>query len=367
MRFDGIPKISIARDTINKVLSEMDQNTTIGLMVYGHRTKGECNDIELIIPPATHVGDLIVDSVMAINPRGKTPLTDATRQAAEFMKHTENKVTIILITDGKETCEADPCALSAELEATGIDFTAHVVGLGLSKEEGQSVSCIAENTGGIYTEADNTEELTKALVVTLAEREPAPDIGTLSLSNLTADPLTIQSSSFVDVEWTGQRGLEDRIFIVHASEDTPIDRQRLYTSVNPSSNTNTVRIPTPVSPGNYRLGYWEKQSNSFLAFIPIDVTQYETSLTLSAPTAAVSSFVNVTWAGPGRKGDTIFFVNANNESPVDSNRLYSGIDPTSDSTIVRVPTPAVAGIYRLGYWHEEAQAFLAFIPITVNQ
>ena len=67
---------------------------------------------------------------------GKTPLTEAVRQAASTLKSTEAKATVILITDGIETCEADPCALGAELEASGVDFTAHVVGFGLTAEEG---------------------------------------------------------------------------------------------------------------------------------------------------------------------------------------------------------------------------------------
>ena len=48
---------------------------------------------------------------------GKTPLTAAVKQAAEALKYTEDKATVILITDGLETCEADPCALGKELEA----------------------------------------------------------------------------------------------------------------------------------------------------------------------------------------------------------------------------------------------------------
>ena len=81
---------------------------------------------------------------------GKTPLSAAVKQAAEALKYTEDKATVILITDGLETCEADPCALGKELEQSGVDFTAHVVGFGLTAEEGKQVACLAENTGGKY-------------------------------------------------------------------------------------------------------------------------------------------------------------------------------------------------------------------------
>lgn len=54
------------------------------------------------------------------------------------------------MTDGIETCEADPCALAAELEASGVDFTAHVIWIWSEPRRGTEVACIAENTGRRY-------------------------------------------------------------------------------------------------------------------------------------------------------------------------------------------------------------------------
>jgi Ca-activated chloride channel family protein len=97
------------------------------------------------------------------------------RQAATELKSTEEKSTVVLITDGIETCQGDPCALGAELEASGVDFTAHVVGFGLTAEEGAKVACLAENTGGKYITAGNLDSLTTALKTTVvAAPDPAP-------------------------------------------------------------------------------------------------------------------------------------------------------------------------------------------------
>ena len=73
---------------------------------------------------------------------GKTPLTDAVKQAAEALKYTEDKATVILITDGLETCSADPCALAKELEQSGVDFTTHVVGFDVSAHLGNARSAV---------------------------------------------------------------------------------------------------------------------------------------------------------------------------------------------------------------------------------
>jgi Ca-activated chloride channel homolog len=173
-QIDGRAKLEIAREALASVLTGIPAETELGLMAYGHREKGSCEDIELVVPPATGTAGAITDAANAMKFLGKTPLTEAVRRAAGELKSTEAKATVILITDGIETCEADPCALGAELEASGVDFTAHVVGFGLTAEEGATVACLAENTGGKYIEAKDAGSLVDALKTTVVVAEPVP-------------------------------------------------------------------------------------------------------------------------------------------------------------------------------------------------
>jgi Ca-activated chloride channel family protein len=131
-QIDGRTKIDIAREALSGVIAKLPADTEMGLMAYGHREKGSCDDIEIIVEPATGTGPAILEAANALQFIGKTPLTESVRRAALALRSTEEKATVILITDGIETCAADPCALGAELEATGVDFTAHVVGFGLT-------------------------------------------------------------------------------------------------------------------------------------------------------------------------------------------------------------------------------------------
>ena len=178
-QIDGRAKLEIAREALTSVLAGIPADTELGLMAYGHREKGSCEDIELVVAPAPGTAAAISDAANAMQFLGKTPLSEAVRRAAAELKSTEEKATVILITDGVETCEADPCALGAELEASGVDFTAHVVGFGLSEEEGQAVACLAENTGGKYIQASDAGQLVEALkttvVVVAPEPEPVPE------------------------------------------------------------------------------------------------------------------------------------------------------------------------------------------------
>lgn len=174
-QIDGTAKITIARDAIAGMLDGWPEGREIGLTVYGHTREGDCGDIETVLAPGP-LDRTAFDAALAdVTPRGKTPLTEATRRAARALSHEDTPATVILVTDGRETCNADPCAAAETLERTGTDFTAHVIGFGIGAEAGDDLSCLAEATGGRYLAAANADELVDALEVAAApEPEPQP-------------------------------------------------------------------------------------------------------------------------------------------------------------------------------------------------
>lgn len=166
-KIDGRAKLEIARETLKKVLPTIPADLELGLMAYGHREKGNCADIELIVPPAAGTADEISKVADKLQFLGKTPLSESVRMAAEDLRYAESKSTVILITDGIETCDADPCAVARALEESGVDFTVHVVGFGLTEEEGRKVACLADETGGKYIQASDADGLEDALKTTV--------------------------------------------------------------------------------------------------------------------------------------------------------------------------------------------------------
>lgn len=171
----GTTKIEAARTAVAAMLDAWPAGTQLGLMAYGHRRKGDCSDIELLRAPADVDAAAVRGVVAGLNPKGMTPIGAAVRQAAEALKFTEHKATVILVSDGEETCDADPCALGAELEQLGIDFTAHVVGFDLPEGQArEQLQCLAKNTGGRYLEARDAGDLTEALKQVANEPVAAP-------------------------------------------------------------------------------------------------------------------------------------------------------------------------------------------------
>jgi len=118
-QINGKAKITIAKKALNKVVSNWDENVHLGLIAYGHRKKGDCNDIQVLTPIGQVNRKGMIAKVKAIKPKGKTPISRAIKKAAEALKYTEEKATVILISDGKETCDADPCGTAKSLESEG--------------------------------------------------------------------------------------------------------------------------------------------------------------------------------------------------------------------------------------------------------
>ena len=186
-QIEGRSKIEIAREVIGDLMSQWESSVHLGLIAYGHRRKGDCEDIEALVPVGPVDAAEFQSVVDKLNPKGKTPLGAAVRQAAEALRYTEETSSVILISDGIETCDVDPCALGEELEARGVGFTVHVVGFDIKKDEQAELRCLAENTGGKFLSADSASELTTALVEVaeitkhIPKKKPAPPPATSTL------------------------------------------------------------------------------------------------------------------------------------------------------------------------------------------
>ena len=111
----------------------------------------------------------IMSVVNALNPAGKTPLVEAVQRAAEVLAY---QGTIVLLTDGEETCGGAPCELGKSLKANK-QLTVHVVGYQLKAfrwtgaQSFLDAKCLAEETRGLYITAENRQDLIEAFEKTL--------------------------------------------------------------------------------------------------------------------------------------------------------------------------------------------------------
>lgn len=112
----GRAKIDIAKEVIRDLVKDWDPGVHLGLTVYGHRRKGDCSDIEALIPVGVVNKKRFTAVLDGISPKGKTPFSAAVIQAARELKYAEDRASVIVVSDGIETCGMDPCAVGKDLE-----------------------------------------------------------------------------------------------------------------------------------------------------------------------------------------------------------------------------------------------------------
>ncbi|WP_412504898.1 vWA domain-containing protein [Roseovarius sp. SYSU LYC5161] len=170
-QIEGTAKIEIARGAIGRMLADWPDDRGFGLMAYGHRREGDCEDIETLLSLGPLDRESLEAALDGVTPRGKTPVGASVRTAAGAVGSNGSAV---VVTDGLENCGADLCALGEDLARSDAGFTAHVIGFDVDDADGQ-LACLAEATGGRYMSASDAASLSGALEqVSAPEPEPEP-------------------------------------------------------------------------------------------------------------------------------------------------------------------------------------------------
>ena len=192
----GEPRIDAAKRVLNQVIDAIPVDRpelNVGFRVFGHLgdnteagREESCQSSELTVPVDGVDKDALREQVANYAPVGWTPIgLSLERAAADFPAASETVTNaIILVTDGLETCDADPCAIATALKESEAGVTVYVVGLGLNEEELRITSCIAENTGGRIVGAQNADELSVALFTFLEELEVVVTTGFLEIESI---------------------------------------------------------------------------------------------------------------------------------------------------------------------------------------
>ncbi len=331
---DGVAKIEIARTEIDRLLSTWSPNVELGIMAYGHREKGNCQDIETVVPLQKVDRTRYMQAVRGISPKGKTPISAAVARAADELKYTEEKATIVLVSDGLETCNADPCALASQLEAKGVDFQVHVVGFDLKPEERASLQCLADRTGGRFFSAGNAAELSGAL------SEAAQVIAAPVVPDQAAGP---QGLKLASVLAPGEAMLEKDVFywIYEGAADLEGNRKEVKRSGAPQPLIE-------IAPGTYRVvaGYGKARATADLTVSPGELT--EATLIFNAGHLQVTSMASE-GAAPLEKD--VFYWLYENETDLEGKRREVARNGSAKA-LFRVP----AGTYYLVARHGKATA-----------
>ncbi|HEY4786508.1 MAG TPA: vWA domain-containing protein [Bacteroidales bacterium] len=163
-------KIGVARKILISLLDSLEKldNIEMALRVYGHQKPvppQDCSDSKLEVPFGQNNASKIRQKLRFIEPQGTTPMAGSLALAVnDFGNKTDCRNIIILITDGIEACDGDPCAVSRDLQAKGIALRPFIIGIGIDENFKESFNCI-----GKYYNAKKEEQFKEILNVVITQ------------------------------------------------------------------------------------------------------------------------------------------------------------------------------------------------------
>ena len=167
--WDGNRKIEVATRLLSASLEELYgiPGLELALRDYGHQTKfiegkQDCDDTELVIPFARGNNLLIRKALSRLQARGTTPIARSLQRAAEDFSNQDSRKVIILITDGIEACDEDPCVVSRMLQEKGIIVKPFIIGIGIEEAYKETFRCV-----GNFFDASDTDTFREILDIVI--------------------------------------------------------------------------------------------------------------------------------------------------------------------------------------------------------
>jgi len=263
-------KIDIAKKLLGEILDSLkkEENLELAFRVYGHQKRyppKDCDDTKLEVPFGKNNIDRIKERLNSLVPKGTTPIARTLEAAAGDFPKSISRNIIILITDGLEECEGNPCAVSEALQKKGIILKPFIIGIGNVAENLKQLEC----AGSIYDAAnEKTFKHVMNIVISQALNNTTAQVNLLDINekptetnvNMTFHELQKGTIKYNFMHTLNSRGNPDTLkldpllnykIIVHTIPPVIKDSVKL----NPGKH-NIIGIDAPQ--GNLLLSYDER-------------------------------------------------------------------------------------------------------------
>lgn len=164
----GDTKMEAAKKALTEVIANLPDNAQVGLRVYGATVQGgkptpeACADTQLVQPIGTVDKAALTKTINDFEPKGETPIAYSLEKSLEDVGDT-GKRNVILVSDGEESCDPDPCDTVKKLIGSGVDLQIDTVGLAVNSKAKKQLTCIAEAGNGTYYAASDADDLVSSL------------------------------------------------------------------------------------------------------------------------------------------------------------------------------------------------------------
>ncbi|MBX3412182.1 MAG: VWA domain-containing protein [Pirellulales bacterium] len=203
---DGGSKWQAARQAALQLIDSIPEGRHLSVIVYGTDLARKCHSVDLVrgLQPLTS-GDKeeLASYLGRLKAVGHTPIANSLELAGTQLENASGMSSIVLITDGMESCHGDPAAMAGKLveRFPHLRGGINVVGFCLGEAESRQVARIAEAGQGQFYDARNAEQLlTSMRKIETSVVQPAPPLE-VNLAGLSAlDRLLIEQLRDADID-----------------------------------------------------------------------------------------------------------------------------------------------------------------------
>ena len=197
-------RIDVAKASLKALVGrELAEGVPIAIRTFGGPGSGEAakcaTSLSLPLTPLHRDRALATVKRLKATKGTATPIAAALAEVADDLASVDSLRRVVLISDGKETCDGDPAAAIATLAESGIDVRLDIVGFALKDEALKAeMAAWAEAGGGSYHDAGDASEL--AATITAALRAPfrvyGPDGEPLAVGTVGGDPVALEPDTY---------------------------------------------------------------------------------------------------------------------------------------------------------------------------
>ena len=166
----NVTKLTAAKNAVLQLVGTLPKDMRMSFQAYGLQfglKDKNCNDIQKLVEfgPLSENAPAIAAATKSLAAKGYTPITRALTLAAQDIagEYGATTRTIILVSDGKETCSADPCEAARALAKADVKLVIDTVGFGVDDPAREQLQCVARVARGTYFDAKDAEGLTQVL------------------------------------------------------------------------------------------------------------------------------------------------------------------------------------------------------------
>jgi hypothetical protein len=201
----GKPKrIDVAKRALRELLSEtLPEGVPVALRTFGAKGKSDAarcrTRLTYPLQPLDRADATDLVDRLSAKKGTKTPIAAALAAVASDLAAVDGPRTIVLITDGGESCDGNPEAEIAALRAGGLDVRVNIVGFALSDEELKSqMAEWAATGGGSYFDATNAQGLVDSIVAAVSPpfRVYGPSGDIIAEAAADGEPIELEPGSY---------------------------------------------------------------------------------------------------------------------------------------------------------------------------